>query len=655
MCMSSLTSYFFPFSSPHPPLLFSVSLPPSPFSLSSSSLYQEHSHDESYYFEKELDRELEGSDHFPVSCASSVTIVSEHDRHTFASPVTSGGESPVIRPHPFGFRSGSDVTHRGSHSEVEGSENHSHRLGSGSEGTNAKSLKKSNSITRSELTSPHASLKSPHAFLKSPLASLKSPLASLKRGSALVAQAKQPPHTPCNTKRLPFDVPSSRPCQSSPTRWCVDCADDSKPSRCDCHYRDTKESCAALATCESMGFCPLYDDGYVRFDTSRKYGSQSRVDWESESDPPQNPSCDSLSECSSNSALPNNLQFSRNTSSNSLQYQLMLGLDPYPRTAATCPHQVCGSIDSGYDQSLTASSLTDSSKDSCVTEGFVVVNYPQPDVSVPAKGASQGVQESTLRMGGSVCSLEQDVGKNLPTVETRSRSGSSVSDVTPQTRKRSCAISFPDRQSWKLDDCVTLTRDVCPLPNEEELLDSLTYLSGRTSHESSPFNFENSDSEAVHNDIITPPTTWPDTAATTKSSDQCTLFIPDATPTASLNLVPMSHVHGTQSTISKTDSRHSHQHVVANGHHSDCESDTSSQISQSSKTNQETPVIDVEQSLSASLLSSQRIKLQFLEEQPKQRSLLEEQLLAHDERMRCGAPPFAVDQLQDFTEVELPW
>ena len=97
--------------------------------------------------------------------------------------------------------------------------------------------------------------------------------------------------------------------------------------------------------------------------------------------------------------------------------------------------------------------------------------------------------------------------------------------------------------------------------------------------------------------------------------------------------------------------------MVTNGHHSDCESDTSSQILQSSKTNQETPVIDVEQSLLASLLSSQRIKQQFLEEQssqPKQRSLLE-QLLAHDERMRCGAPPFAVDQLQDFTEVKLPW
>ena len=252
------------------------------------------------------------------------------------------------------------------------------------------------------------------------------------------------------------------------------------------------------------------------------------------------------------------------------------------------------------------------------------MNYHQPDVSVPAKGASQGVQESTLRMGGSVCSLEQqDVGKNLPTVETRSRSGSSVSDLTPQTWKRSCAISFPDRQSWKLDDCVTLTRDVCPLPNEEELLDSLTYLSGRTSHESSPFNLEsNSDSEAVHNDIITPPTTWPDTAATTKSSDRGTLFIPDATPTASFNLVTMSRVRGTQSTISETDSRHSHQHVVRNGHHSDCESDTSLQISQSSKTNQETPVIDVEQSLSASLLSSQCIKQQFLEEhssQPKQR------------------------------------
>ena len=219
MCMWNLSYFVFsPFFTPHPflsssqlPLLCFPSPHPPPFSLS-SSLYQEHSHDESYDFEKELDRELEGSDHFPVSCASSVTIVSEHDRPTFASPVTSGGESPVIRPHPFGF------THRGNHIEVEGSENHSHRLGSGSEGTNAKSLKKSNSITRSELTSPHASLKSPHALLKIPLASLKSPLSSLKRGSSLVAQAKQPMHTPCNTKRLPFDVPSSIPCQSSPTR-----------------------------------------------------------------------------------------------------------------------------------------------------------------------------------------------------------------------------------------------------------------------------------------------------------------------------------------------------------------------------------------------------------------------------------------------------
>ena len=210
-----------------------------------------------------------------------------------------------------------------------------------------------------------------------------------------------------------------------------------------------------------------------------------------------------------------------------------------------------------------------------------------------------------------------------------------------------------------IDDCVTLTRDVCTLPNEEELLDSLTYLSGRTSYESSPFNLEsNSDSEAAHNDIITPTTTWPDTAATTNSSDRGTLLVPDATPTASLNLVTMSRVRGTQSTISEADSRHGHQSVVTNVHHSDCESDTSSQISLSSKTNQETPVIDVEQRLSASLLSSQRSKQHFLEEQssqPKQRSVLEEQLLAHDERMRCGAPPFAVDQLQDFTEVELPW
>ena len=574
-----------------------------------------------------------------MSCASSVTIVSEHDRHTFASPVTSGGESPVIRPHPFGFKSGGDITHRGNHIEVESSENHSHRSWSGSDGTNAKSFKKSNSITKSDLASPHAS----HS--------------SMKRDSSLVTQPNQPTHIPCSTKKHPFHVSSSVPCQSSPVPWCVDCTDDNKPSRCNCHYRDTKESCAALATCESMGFCPLYDDGYVRFDASRKYGSQSRVDWESESDPPRNPSCDSLSECSTSSVLPNN--FSRNLSSNSLQYQLMLGLDPYPRTAATCPHQVCGSIDSGYDQSLTASSLTDSSKDSCVTEGFVVVNYPLPEVSVPVKGTSRSVQGSIPRMGGSVCSLEpEDVGKTFPTVESRSRSGSSVSDVTPQPRQRSCAISFPDRQSWKLDDCETLTRDVCALPDEEALLNSLTFLSGRTSHESSLLNFEsNSDSEAVHHDIFTP-TTCSNTATTNDSSNQGGLLLPDVTPTASLNLVTVSRFRDTQSTVSEAESGHCPQSIETNGHHSDCESDTSSQISLNSKTNQETPVVDVEQSLSASLLSSQRIKQRSLSEehssQRKQRSLLEEQLLAHDERMRWGAPPSAVDQLQDFTEVELP-
>ena len=38
----------------------------------------------------------------------------------------------------------------------------------------------------------------------------------------------------------------------------------------------------------------------------------------------------------------------------------MLGLDPYPRTAATCPHQVCGSIDSGYDH--TSLQISQSSK-----------------------------------------------------------------------------------------------------------------------------------------------------------------------------------------------------------------------------------------------------------------------------------------------------
>ena len=117
----------------------------------------------------------------------------------------------------------------------------------------------------------------------------------------------------------------------------------------------------------------------------------------------------------------------------------------------------------------------------------------------------------------------------------------------------------------------------------------------------------NSDSEVPHHDIFTP-TTCSNTTTTNNSSDQGGLLLPDATPTASLNLITASRFCDTQSIVNATDSRYYSQSVVANSQHSDCKSDTSSQISQNSKTKQETPVVDVEQSLSASLLSLQHSK-----------------------------------------------
>ena len=55
-------------------------------------------------------------------------------------------------------------------------------------------LKRSNSITKSDLASPHAS----HS--------------SVKRDSLLVTQPNQPTQIPCNAKKHPFHVSSSGPC-----------------------------------------------------------------------------------------------------------------------------------------------------------------------------------------------------------------------------------------------------------------------------------------------------------------------------------------------------------------------------------------------------------------------------------------------------------
>ena len=39
------------------------------------------------------------------SRASSVTVISESERHSFASPVNVGRDTPVVKPHPFSFKS----------------------------------------------------------------------------------------------------------------------------------------------------------------------------------------------------------------------------------------------------------------------------------------------------------------------------------------------------------------------------------------------------------------------------------------------------------------------------------------------------------------------------------------------------------------------
>ena len=137
---------------------------------------------------------------------------------------------------------------------------------------------------------------------------------------------------------------------------------DVTPSHINCHYRDLKLSCAPIASYESMGQCSVAS--FVRFDPGRTYSHRGT---QPDSTPPRNESCESLSDLSTHAVL------SRNTSSGSLSHPAFPSLphahpsdsqSGFGGGSTTMARQLCSSVDSGYDQSLTASSLTDSARES---------------------------------------------------------------------------------------------------------------------------------------------------------------------------------------------------------------------------------------------------------------------------------------------------
>ncbi len=344
-------------------------------STSNLNLSQNDLHD----FVRGLDDE---TDVFQESRASSVTVISDHEHHSFASPVPSERETPVVKPHPFGFKSqgGSDtLTRKASQTDTDSSfEAQLHSRGSvGSCQSLKLGRQKSNSPIKSgslEICRPHTSQGSCSSL---PLKKSSPLLTSSRHSIATAGQVTG--HVTCGTAptRIQPEVWSGvfsrklASCRNDPPSD-QDSIGTTEDLPTECHFKTDRESCATLASCESMGRCPLGTSDYIQFDPSKKYHL-------SEDQPP-------LRNLSFESLISDVSQLSRNTSFNSLSirssltssanYPLSLGAPP-PNPSPPINHQVCGSLDSGYDQSLSVSSYTDSSRDSCTTDSLLLSSAGQ--------------------------------------------------------------------------------------------------------------------------------------------------------------------------------------------------------------------------------------------------------------------------------------
>ena len=284
--------------------------------------------------------QLEDSDKFE-SRASSVTVVSEHERH-FVSPVSIGRETPVIKPHPFGFKT-APVS-----------------IVSSSDGCRKSSECSSYGDSITGLTSYKKSLS------RSSDLSTTSACSSNKNSPLLSGMGARQHHfaTPTSDHMITkcIDTPSN--VFGERGNSLVTCDMDSresspKPAYYNCYYGNAS-MCAVVPTCESMGQCPI-DDGFLTFDPSRKPSQLKKI---------TTPLHRHVNHPSS-TGKRNKQSLNENVSSeaaqihHSLHQQAFMGTLPdhtHQQSSPTHQHNSCGSVDSGYDQSWAASSLTGSSK-----------------------------------------------------------------------------------------------------------------------------------------------------------------------------------------------------------------------------------------------------------------------------------------------------
>lgn len=370
---------------------------------------------------------LEESDLFPVSRASSCTVVSEQEKRVLSPSASIDRETPVVKSHPFSFRTtplstagSSTDSYQRYHANSE-----SECYDRNSETASFRAVRsKSNSLNYSGEYSCSNSLK--NSPLVSGTIAKQQQYGHMRGQTTNDGSVSSTSHTLCTCNNRDHPVASKDGDMFGYRQF-----------RCKCHYGDP-HSCAFDPKIESMGLCPI-NNGYVTFDPRRRYSDDKEGDNSLINSvintPPRN-SCDNSSLSSNFSQSPRNVQppsitIGSPTLSSSLAggpYNLSPPMSssiaggPYNHNAkdtygmTNAIRTSCTSIDSGYEKSMSMSSFTSSAKDP-MSLPEAIPSKPQysstGDVSshVPPSVPSGGADEVKPR-ARSLCEMEQKNNEN---------------------------------------------------------------------------------------------------------------------------------------------------------------------------------------------------------------------------------------------------
>lgn len=405
---------------------------------------------------------LEESDLFPVSRASSCTVVSEQEKRVLSPAASTDRETPVVKPHPFSFRTTPHSTTGSSTDSF-----HRHHASSESECYDRQSDTASIRAIRSKSNSLNYSGEYPY--------STSVPSGSLKNSPLVSTKQQQRSHmTTDSTITSATNTLCTCDCRDHPVAS-KDEVFGYRQFRCKCHFGDPR-SCAFDPATESMGFCPI-NQGFIKFDPHRRYSDDKLNNLGlivTNTPPSRNSSNVSLS--SNFSQSPHNTQLP----SMSPPYHCNRGLPsrgPYsqsPKDAYESNNAIrtsCTSIDSGYEKSMSVSSFTSSAREpSSLGSGVCQPQYGSTgDVSMTTPSGSCAEPHGdddvlTKPRARSLCEMERKENRtNSPTTNLLNQGIKSLYPklplvhVAPQVIIDDCTLTNQQALEAKLTTSVTST------------------------------------------------------------------------------------------------------------------------------------------------------------------------------------------------------